>query len=112
MKAGQTPSARLRAGLARGSAMLYVRRRTTKRGTNRVLVSLPAPLRYAICVFGSYRTDARAACFSQEVHELIREAFELRLGPSWEAQIDKAYAEYISRCNQAGEENIFETVAR
>jgi len=102
----------LRAGIARGSAMLYVRRRTTKRGTNRVLVSLPAPLRYAICVLGSYRSDARAACFSQEVHALIRLGLEQRLGQDWEAQVDKAYAAHIAMCEEQDEENIFETVTR
>ena len=112
MKAGLSASTMLRRGIARGSAMLYVRRRTTQRGTNRVLVSIVAPLRYAICVLASYRTDARAACFSQELHSLIRLGLERRLGQDWEAQIDKAYAEYVAQCTEAGEENIFETVNR
>lgn len=113
MSAGQD---RYRARLARGikkrqTAPLYVKRRTAKRGTNRVLVTLPAPVRYALCVWGSYRATLRAQAVSQELQRIIWEGLRRRLGPEAEAILVECYEAYAKGCADRGEVNIFEAVA-
>lgn len=103
---------RLRRGLSRGrSAQLYVRRRTAKRGNDRVLVNLTPPVRYALCVWASYRAGLRAQAVSQELRTLIWEGLRRRLGPDAETIIEDAYEAYAKECAEAGEQSIFE-VAR
>lgn len=112
MNAGISPVRQLRRGIARGTAQLYVRRRTTRKGTNRVLVSLPADMRYAICVWASYRPTLQTTAFAAELHVLIREGIRVRLGDRAEEIIEAAYEDYVRQCKEDGVDNIFETVTR
>lgn len=99
----------LRAGLRRdGTGTLYVKRRSVKRGGNRVLVSLPAPVRYALCVWGGRRATMRARTMSQELCEVMWDGFRARLGNDADALIEAAYMTYAKQCAEAGEPNIFE----
>ena len=110
MSAGQYEK-RLRRGIKRRQeAQLYVRRRTTKRGNPRLLVPLPASVRYALCVWGSYRPTLRARAVSQELLEVIWEGLRGRLGEDAEMVLDEAYAAYEKLCAESGEANIFEAV--
>lgn len=100
---------RLRRGIKqRGPAQLYVRKRTTKRGSNRVLVVLEPATRYAICVWASYRSGLRQRAVSQELRRLIMEGMKRRLGPEWEMLIEEAYEEYAKQCADSGKTNVFE----
>lgn len=92
----------------RREAQLYVRRRTSKRGNGRVLVPLPASIRYALCVWGSYRTTLRARAVSQELLEVIWEGLCLRLGDDADTILEEAYIAYAKQCAESGEANIFE----
>lgn len=112
MKAGRD-RAKARAQLERGlrprkKPLLYVRRRTSKRGQDRVLVQLPASLRYALCVWASYRPSERSRAVSQELSAIIWEGLRRRLGPDAEAIIVEAYLAYTKQLEEDGEENIFE----
>lgn len=112
MKAGQERyQSRLRRGIRQdGGASLYVKRRTSKRGGNRVLVVLPASVRYALCTWASYRTGVRSKAVSQELQRLLWEAIRRRLGPDAEAILEDAYEAYTKQCADRGEPNIFEAV--
>lgn len=111
MNDGLSPARQLRRGIARrGKPQLYVRRRTSRKGGDRILVSLTAPYRYAICVWGSYRAAAQRASFAQELHSMIAEAMRLRLGDNWEVILQEEYEKYSAKCDEAGEVNIFEAV--
>lgn len=114
MNAGQIRyNERLRRGIRkRQMPMLYVRRRSNKRGSNRVLVVLPASVRYALCTWASYRPGLRAQAVSQELQRLLWEAMRRRLGPDAEAIIEEVYEAYIKQCAEEGIENIFEAVAQ
>jgi hypothetical protein len=112
MNAGRSPAQQLRKGVARGSAQLYVRRRTSRRGLNRVLVTLTAPYRYAIVVWGSYRPTQRLSAMSSEVHCLVQEGMRARLGDDWEEIIEEAYEKYATQCAERGQVNIFEVAER
>lgn len=108
MKAGSY-TARLRRGIKdRATPQLYVRRRTNKRASNRVLVLLEPSLRYAICVWASYRTGARSRTVSQELRRLIVEGMVARLGDDAEAMVEDAYERYAKQCADSGQPNIFE----
>lgn len=114
MKTGQDRyTERLRRGIrmrqGQNDAQLYVRRRTAKRGGNRVLLTLPAHLRYALCVFGSYRPSRRGQSVSQEATRLIWEALRRRLGPDVENILEDAYEAYTKECAEEGQPNIFAT---
>lgn len=113
MNAGTIAVRQLRRGIKqREDAQLYVRRRTSKRGQDRLLVSLPAPVRYALCVWGSYRHHVRQRALSQELTLLIWEALRLRLGPEAEALLEEVYEAYSKQCADAGTVNIFEAVSK
>lgn len=104
---------RLRRGIKRAERpQLYVRRRATKRGNGRLLVPLPASVRYALCVWGSYRPTLRARAVSQELFEVIWEGLRGRLGDDAESIIDGVYEAYIKQCAEAGQDNIFEAADR
>jgi hypothetical protein len=111
MKTGLSPTAQLRRGIRVGSAQLYVRRRTNKRGSDRILVALPACVRYAVCVWGSYRPTRHGTAFSQELTVLIWEALRLRLGEDAEQIITDSYDDYAKQCADNGEDNIFEVAS-
>lgn len=112
MNAGLSLLKQLRRGIRRGSAQLYVRRRTSKKGGNRSLVSLVPAYRYAICVWGSYRLTGRDTSFSAELHSLICDGFRSRLGENWEDIIEAVYEEYGKECADKGVVNIFETQSK
>lgn len=93
-----------------GAGTLYTRRRAVKRGGNRVLVSLPAAVRYALSVWGSRRATMRGRTISQELCEVMWDGFQARLGKDAEDVIELAYMAYKNRCRENGEPNIFEAV--
>jgi hypothetical protein len=108
MSAGQYET-RLRRGIKRRQeAQLYVKRRTTKRGNARLLVPLPASVRYALCTWGSYRPSLRARALSQELLEVIWEGLRGRLGEDAEMILDEVYQNYAKECAEAGKPNVFE----
>lgn len=110
MSAGQY-AMQLRRGLRRRQRpQLYVKRRTTKRGTDRVLVSLPAAVRYALCVWGSHRATLRASAVSQELCEALWDGLRARLGDDADMLIEQAYERYAKQCAESGQPNIFEAV--
>jgi hypothetical protein len=112
MNAGSYP-ARLRRGIKETDRpQLYVKRRTRRQGKDRVLVNLPAPVRYALCVWASYRMTKRGRTVSQELTKLLWEAMEMRLGEDAEMILEQAYQVYSKRCEEAGQVNIFEAVDR
>lgn len=112
MSAGNYP-VRLRRGIKQTDRpQLYVKRRTARQGKDRVLVNLSAPVRYALCVWASYRMERRDRAVSQELTKLLWEAMRLRLGEDAEVLIEQAYSEYAKQCAEAGEPNIFEAVER
>lgn len=105
-------TARLRKGIRQQQgAQLYVRRRTNRRGNNRVLVVLPASVRYALCTWASYRAGLRAQAVSQELQRVVWEGLRRRLGPDAEAILVEAYELYAKGCADRGEENIFEVAS-
>ena len=108
MSAGRFEN-RLRRGIKRrAQAQLYVRRRTNKRGSNRVLVVLEPALRYAICVWASHRPGLRQRAVAQELRLVIEEGLKSRLGSEFEEIIEETYELYAKQCAEAGETNIFE----
>jgi hypothetical protein len=110
MSAGQY-AVQLRRGLRRrGRSQLYVKRRTAKRGGPRVLVSLPASVRYALCVWGSHRANQRAQAVSQELCEVMWDGLRARLGEDADLVLEQAYERYAKQCAEAGQPNIFEAV--
>lgn len=112
MSAGRYET-KLRRGIKRSEqAQLYVRRRATRRGNARLLVPLPASVRYALCVWGSYRPTLRSRAVSQELLEVIWEGLRGRLGDEAEAILEEAYEQYGKDCAEAGEPNIFETMVQ
>jgi hypothetical protein len=108
MSAGRY-TVRLRRGIKeRREAQLYVRRRTTKRGQDRVIVPLPASVRYALCVWASYRLTRRERAVSQELLRVVWEGLQARLGQDAELVLESVYGEYAKRCEEAGNASIFE----
>lgn len=112
MDAGFYPE-RLRRGIKQTDRpQLYVKRRTTRQGKDRVLVNLSAPVRYALCAWASYRTTQRERAVSQELTKLLWEGMRLRLGQDAELFVEQAYAAYAKKCEEDGRVNIFEAVDR
>lgn len=110
MSAGNYP-VRLRRGIKQTDRpQLYVKRRTARQGKNRVLVNLSAPVRYALCVWASYRLERRERAVSQELTRLLWEGMRFRLGEDAEVLIDEAYTAYAKECQESGRVNIFEAV--
>ena len=104
---------RLRRGIrTAGGAQLYVRRRTTKRGSDRVLVPLPGAVRYALCVWASYHVTPRDRSVSQELLKLAWDGLRVRLGEDAETILEQRYYDYVKGCEERGEINIFEPVSR
>jgi hypothetical protein len=110
MSAGQY-AVQLRRGIRqRGRSQLYVKRRTAKRGGERVLVTLPAAVRYALCVWAGNRLTRRGQAVSQELCEVMWEGIRARLGEDAERLVIEAYTRYSKQCAETGQENIFEAV--
>lgn len=103
----------LRRGLKRrGRGQLYVTRRTAKRGGERVLVTLPAAVRYALCVWAGHRLTQRGQAVSQELCEVMWDGIRTRLGEDAEELVVEAYERYAKQCADSGQPNIFEAKQR